>query len=770
MLFLKTYFRHLLKNKLYTLVTIIGFAISLAFIILLGVYVKNELSVDDFQVNKDRIYRLESNEGVDFSGPIAVDLKNTYPEIEDYTRVYEQDGIIVLPLGEKFNANFLAVDDSFFSIFSYTLLQGSASEVLTLKNSIVLSQSYARKLFGEGSPLGKKITINTNTEFVVSGIMDDFPENTTFKQPNAMINIKAMANITGFKSFLTEYGFCSMNMYFLEKPNGNLQYKAPQILKKFKKDFWLYKEGYAEGVVFTPLKDVYFSTKQGIGVKSNNKNLIVILTIIVFLILLLAIGNYVNLTIAQATFRAKEIAIKKLVGSSKRSLFVQLMKESVMLCFLAVILALFLAKLAEPVFNSLLDTKLGLNSKVSFLNALTVIGFFIVVGMASGVFPALRITSFKPIDVVKGTFRKKNKTVYNNMFITFQYTITIVLLVCSFLIIKQTRFLRNYNVGFNKENIIHLPYLMGSDKKGTIKNTLEQIPGVEGVTLSWGSPIDGGSNQSFDYNGKPLSFQEFRVDSSFFSVFGIKMRPTKMAYTKDGIYVNEKALKVLGFDSMSTSLKVHDETHTILGVVNDFNFNDLRKDVGPIMIHQQQDDSYPSNVFVKINSSNSYETISKIKTAYSALVDHTPFEVTFVDDAINQWYIKEERTGKIISYFTVLSFIISFMGILAMSTFYMQQRKKEISVRKVNGASILQVFSLLNKNFLKWIGVAFAIAVPASWYVMQRWLESFAYKTQMSWWVFILAGILTLIMAFVTISFQAIKAARLNPMDSLRDE
>ncbi|WP_338357620.1 ABC transporter permease [Yeosuana marina] len=770
MIFFKTYFRHLLKNKLYTSVTIIGFAISLAFIILLGVYIKNELSVDNFQVNKDRIYRLESNGGTDFSGPIAVDLNNTYPDIEDYTRVYEQDGIIALPLGEKFIVNFLAVDDSFFTIFSYTLLNGNASEALTLKNSIVLSQSYARKLFGEVSAIGKKITINNNTEFVVSGIMDDFPENTTFKLPDAIINIKAMSNITGYKGFLTDYGFCSMNMYFLETPNGNLQSKASQILKKFKKDFWLYKEGYAEGVVFTPLKDVYFSTKQGNGVKSNNKNLIVILTLIVFLILLLAVGNYVNLTIAQATFRAKEIAIKKLVGSSKRSLFFQLIKESVVLCSLAMVLALFLVKLAEPVFNSLLDTELSLNSKVSFLNATVFITFFIVVGSVSGVFPALRITSFKPIDVVKGSFRKKNKTVYNNIFITFQYTITIALLVCSFLIIKQTRFLRNYNVGFNKENIIHLPYLMGPDKKGAIKNTLEQITGVEGVTLSWGSPIDGGSNKSFDYNGKPMSFQEFSVDSSFFSVFDIKMKPTKMAYTKDGIYVNEKALKVLGFNSLPTSLKVHDETYTILGVVNDFNFNDLRKDVGPIMIHQQQDGSYASNVFVKINSSNPYETISKIKTTYSALVDNTPFEVTFVDDAINQWYLKEERTGKIISYFTVLSFIISFMGILAMATFYMQQRKKEISIRKVNGASVLQVFSLLNKNFLKWIGVAFAIAVPVSWYVMRRWLESFAYKTQMSWWVFMLAGTLTLIIAFVTISFQGIKAARLNPVDSLRDE
>jgi len=770
MLFFKTYFRHLLKNKLYTLVTIIGFAISLAFIILLGVYIKNELSVDDFQVNKDRIYRIESEGSTDFSGPIAVDLKNKYPDIESYTRVYDQDGIATLSTNKKLNIHYLAVDNSFFNIFSYPLIKGSSSDVLASKNSIVLSQSYARKLFGDISPIGKKVAINTNNEFIVSGIMKNFPENTIFKLPDAIINIKVMSSITGFKSFLTEYGFCSMNIYFLEGFNGNLQSKASQILKDFKNNFWLYKEGYAKGVVFTPLKEIYFSTKQGEGAKSNNKNLIVILSVIVLLILLLAIGNYINLTIAQANFRAKEIAIKKLVGSSKRSLFIQLIKESVSLCFIAVILALFLAKLAEPVFNSLLNTSLDLNSNFTFFNFIILIGFFNVIGVASGILPALRIASFKPIEIVKGSFHKKSKSVYNNLFITFQYILTIALLICSLLIIKQTYFLKNHNLGFNKDNIVHLPYLTDTNKKATVKNTLQQISGVKSVSITWGSPIDGGSNQSFNHNGKPVSFQEFSVDSSFFSVFGIKIKPTKVAYSKNGVYLNEKALKVLGFDSIPASFKMNDNKLPILGVVNDFNFNDLRKNIGPIMIHQQQDDSYASNIFIKINGTNSFETIKKIKVTYAALVDNSPFDVTFVNDAINQWYSKEEKTGKIIGYFTLLSFIISFMGILAMSTFYIQQRKKEISIRKVNGASIVQIFSLLNKNFLKWIGIAFILAAPTSWYFMNQWLENFAYKTKMSWWIFALAGLTTFLIAFFTISWQGLKAAIINPVESLRNE
>lgn len=770
MLFLKTYFRHLSKHKLYTLVTIVGFGISLAFVILLSVYIKNELAVDDFQVNKERIYRLESSSATDFSGPIAVDLKNTYPDIEDYTRVYSQTGIATLTNDEKFAVQFLAVDPSFFSIFSYSLQTGVSSEVLVSPNSIVISESYTRKLFGNKPAIGERIFINTTNEFVVSGVMKDFPEKTVFKQPDVIVNIEAMKKITGWEQFLTEYGFCSMNIFFLEKENGNVSAKAPEILSNFKENFWLYKEGYADGVVFTPLKDIYFSSKTGNFVKSNDKNLIVILSVIVLLILILAIGNYINLTVAQASFRAKEIAIKKLVGSPRKALFQQLIKESILLCTVSVVFAIFLAKLVEPVFNSLLDTKLDLNNSLSFINLLLFLLLLSGIAIFSGIIPALRITRFKPVDIVKGSFRKTSKSNYSKVFITFQYTITIALLVCSLIIIKQTNFLRNYDVGFSRENILHLPYLTDFKKKESVRNTLQQIPGVSEISFTWGSPLDGGSNQSFDYNDKPVSFQEFSVDSTFFSVFNIEINRTKAAYSKKGIFLNKKALKVLEMDNAPTSLKVYDNSYPVLGVVKDFNFNDLKKNIGPIMIHQGDAESYVSNIFIKVNNVNMSEAINKIKSEYASMVDHAPFDVTFVDEAINKWYLKEEKTGKIISYFTLLSFIISFMGILAMATFYMQQHKKEISIRKVNGASILQIFSQLNKNFLKWIGLAFLISVPVSWYFMHRWLENFAYKTTLNWWVFVSAGLLTLMVAFISISWQSFKAAVTNPVEALKDE
>ena len=315
-----------------------------------------------------------------------------------------------------------------------------------------------------------------------------------------------------------------------------------------------------------------------------------------------------------------------------------------------------------------------------------------------------------------------------------------------------------------------MDYLGNNEQKETIKNALQKLPGVQDVSITWGSPLDGGSNMSFDFKGKEVSFQEFAVDPSFFKVFDLRIEPTDNAYSNDGVYINETALKTLEFESGPNAFKPYDTSYPILGVVNDFNFNELSQNIGPIVLFQQQKDSYTSNIFLKISGVNSFETISKVKSAYASLVDNVPFEVVFVDDAINAWYLKEEKTAKIIGYFTLLSFIISFMGILAMSIFFMQHRRKEISIRKVNGATISQILSLLNKNFLKWVMLAFIIAVPISWYAINQWLQNFAYKTTISWWIFALAGMTTITIAALTVSWQSLKVALENPVKSLREE
>ena len=766
---IKSYLRHLFKNKLYTLVTVIGFAISLTFILLLSVYIQNELAVDDFHVKKDRIYRLE-NESVDFSPPIAVDLKNSIPEIEDFTRTLESDGMVNVSGEQKLKADYLGVDASFFEIFSFPLLKGKPLDVLQTANSIVLSKSMAIKLFGSTDAVGKTVFMNTQHEFIVSGIMEDFPENTHFVPQDALVNLKAFKTLWGFENMMEEYGFASLSIYFLAQENTDLPSKAPEILNKFQKDYWLYKEGWANIVEFTSLKELYFSPKIGNGTRSNSETLITVLSVIVLLILLLAVGNYVNLTLAQATFRGKEVAIKKLLGGSKKQLFLQFIKEPIFLCLAAVLLALVLAKLIEPIFDSLLDTRLLLNEKTTLSNLLLFIGAFGLIGMLSGILPAAKISTFKPLEVVKGSYRKKSKSLYGKVFITFQYTVTIALLACSWIILKQTDFLRGKDLGFRKDNIVQLEYLGSNDQKETIKNALLKIPGVEDVSLTWQSPLSGGSNQTFTYGERSLSFQEFSVDDSFFNVFNIEMEPTSIAYSDKGRYLNKTAVKELGLGDRPISFKMEDEEIPILGVVSDFNFKELRDKIGPLMLRQQNKDFIADNIFLKINGQNSFQTADNIKTTYANLVDGAEFNLTFIDDTIDGWYEKDERAGKIIGYFSLLSFIISGMGILAMSTFYMQQRKKEIGIRKVNGASIGQILKLLNQDFVKWVGLAFLIAVPISWFAMNKWLEGFAYRTSMSWWIFALAGITVLAIALLTVSWQSFRAAMNNPVEVLRDE
>ncbi len=434
------------------------------------------------------------------------------------------------------------------------------------------------------------------------------------------------------------------------------------------------------------------------------------------------------------------------------------------------LLSLFLAKLAEPYFDSLLNTRLNLNNELNIQNLLLFAGIFGFIGLASGIIPALTISGFKPIEVVKGSLRKQVKSIYGKAFITFQYAVAIALLSCSWIILKQTDFLRNQNLGFQKENIVHLEYLSAADKKETIKNSLLQIPGVEDVSITWQSPLSGGSNQTFENNGKSLSFQEFAVDSSFFSVFNIKVKPTEVAYSEKGMYLNETAIKELGLDDTAISFKMEENEIPILGIVNDFNFKELRNRIGPLMLRQQSANFQAGDIFLKINGENSYETVNKIKATYANLVDHAEFDIQFVDDTINLWYEKDERTGIIISYFTLLSFIISVMGILGISTFYMQQRKKEIGIRKVNGATIGQILGLLNKDFVKWVGLAFIIAIPISWCAMNKWLQGFAYKTTMNWWIFAVAGITALSIALLTVSWQSFRAAKANPVDALKNE
>jgi putative ABC transport system permease protein len=766
---IKTFIKYLLKNKLYSIVTLSGFAISLMFVVLLSIYTKQELSVDQFHTNSDRIYRMCRDNGATFSPMTAEIVKNQLPEVESYTRIYQNGGNVTFEGKESTRIDYLLADSSFFNIFSFRLIEGDPHQVLAAKNAAVLCSQFANKVFGTENPLGKPFSIN-GISFIVSGIAEDFPENTHFRKCDAILNFPVLADLWQWPGLLTTNDNSSFGLYLLAKKETNLVTKAPLLLEQFKKDYWLFSQGFSKSLWFEPLSEVYFSKEVGPAIKQNSRSTVYIFGAITLLILIIAIINYINLTVAQVGFRSKETAIKKLMGSSKQSILWQNIFESIFLSSIAALFGLGLAFAAEPFFNAQMDCNLNLKNQFSFSLIGTMLGIIAVTGFISGIIPAIVTNQFNPIEVVKGKLGRKTKASYSKVLISFQYGVAIILLVTTSIIARQSKFMQEYDLGFNKENLFWMDNTIEPSQKAAFRDILKSIPGVAEVSYSRGTPLDGGNNHSFDYFGKPVSFQEFYVDSSFFKMLGIQITPTNIAYSKDGIWLNQATIDMLELGKDPVSFKYHDKEVPVMGIIGNFNFRPLHQQIGPLMIRPLPEEYTPWSISVKLMGTDLLTTVDRIKKAQSKFTGGIPMNSGFYNDTMNQWYSKEVKRSKLIGAFTLLAIIISSMGIFAMSLYYIQQKIKEIGIRKVNGARISEVLIMLNKDFVKWVAIAFGFATPIAYFAMQKWLENFAYKTELSWWIFALAGLLALGIALLTVSWQSWKAARRNPVESLRYE
>ena len=769
--FLKKYLKQLGQNKFYTLINIFGFAVSLMFVILLTVYIQQELSVDTFNVKKDRIYRLTRENWSGYPPPMGQWLMDKYPDIENYTRLSEQSAFIEDCENNKLNFNFLLVDSSFFNIFSFKVKEGARSDLLKRKNDILLTESFAKKLFGNETDLiGKEVKVNDHLSYTINGIIEDLPENTHFQKCDALLNFPALEDIWGASGLMDGFGNSSFGLYFLESENGNLPSREPEILELFLEEFWVYKSGYAKVVNFEPLVDCYFSESSGTGIKSNSRRFINILAIIVMVILIISLINYINLTIAQSGLRNKEIATKLMLGSTKIRLYMKFILESTFLCLIALIIAIVMSIFAEPVFNNLLDTNIHLISKFNFILVLFLLVTIIVVGIISGIVPAFVITRIRPIEIIKGTIQAKNKVVYSKALIAVQFAVVIILLICTWIIIRQTNFAQDYDTGFSKDQIMVIQNNINPNKKAALKEELTSITGVENIAYVQGNPTDGGNNWSFTYHDVPLSFQIFRVDTEFFSIFDMEISETGVPYTKEAIWLNETAIKETELGENPTYFKDFNNEPPIKGIVKDFNIRDIHQKIGPVMIFTLNENEYAWSILVKISDKDVIQTVDKIKTTYKDFSSGLPFEWEFVNERMQSWYEKEVKTSHILSYFAFLSIIISTLGILAMSLFYIQNKIKEIGIRKVNGAGSGEIIMMLNSDFILWVILAFFVACPVSWFAMSKWLESFAYKVNIDWWIFAMVGIAALIAAVLTISIQSWRASIRNPVEALRYE
>jgi len=776
-----TFFKFLDKNKLYTAIDVFGLSVSLMFVILIAVYTKQELSTDRFHSKADRIYVLSSEQFIGGAFRMAYPLQERYPEIEKVCPIapWYQD-LTVSIQDSKLNTKLLFADSTFFDFFDFKLAEGNHESILAARNNAVISQTYARKTFGKENPLGKAITLNDSVVVVVNGVMEDI-KNSTIPYADILVRID---NVKYFNPSMDSQTFDnagSAYIFIMGKENTNLQAKTDDMLTYFKEIFWLYRNGIAKQVHLIPLKDIYFSDIKSNILNQGDWRLVMILMSVGIAILIFAIINYINLTVAQSGFRAKEMATRRLLGSGRKELFIRLMLESTLLCLISFFLALLLAALCAPYAGELLNTKIDIPGAVSIWSILASASLILILGAGSGWLPATLISNVNPLDIARGSFGRKNKMVFSKFFIVFQNVITILLLAASITMAVQTWHLLHAPLGYKTTNIINIPTDNFKDKGeiSVFANEVKQLASVKRIGFAQGNPLNSWNNSTVQYNGKSIGFQVLGGDTAVFEMLGLQMikdnhtgNPAAFKYNQ--FYFSKQAMKEAELDENATEIKFNDNwTVQVNGIIGDIQIRNITHGIEPVLFFFSSFGldgwtNNPWNLMIEIQG-DPLLAFQQVKQTYKRVVK-LDFTGKFMDDILNESFTIQQRTSKIVILFSAIALLISSLGILAMSTYFIRQRTKEIAIRKVHGAENFEMLSKLIFSFLTYVGIAFVIAVPLIAYIMKRWLSDYSYRISLSPWIFIAAGGFCLLVSFVSVYWQSRLAAHANPVGSLKSE
>ena len=775
---IKLMFRNLRRNKLHSAINIFGLAIAVTLVLLLSSYVSNEVSVDAFHVNKDRIYRVHGDKIETFAPPFGKYILENVPEAESYTRVYKQNGTITYK-GQKIKSGAcLLVDSAFFTMFSFPLLVGEAGELFDANENVVLSKSFAQKLFGDENPVGESFDFNGKL-FIVSGIFMDFKDNTHFIKPNIIFNFSMLPKISGMndkgaKQFMKSYGNSSFGLYVLAHKNTDIKLREVELLEKLKEFYWVFQNNRSKKIIFTPLEEVYFNHPGlgYIGTRQGHKKFLNILSVIALCVVVIAAINYINLIVTQSVKRGREIGVKKIVGSSRLNIIRHFLLESIIVVFISTVLAAILTIIVLPEFNQLVNAGFTFSDIFNrgFLGRSLLL--VILIGLIAGFVPSLVLSGFKSAEIVKGVPSRLKNNFSQKAMVVFQYAVSIALIVVVAFIIRQTSYLKNFNLGFDKDHTFYIGMNGETNKqKDAFRNELMKIPGVKAVSFCNDYPGGPINNQSFIFEDRPMSFDQFRVDTAFFSALGIKLK-NRISLTDNSqgaIVLTQTAVNKLELDPPYKEFKMYDNNIRISEVIEDMNFRALYQKPRPTMFSISER-KWSSYVLIRGTGSNLSSIVKQAQNIYNNISPLEPLSFGFISEALNTAYKKEERSARIVGYFAIFAILISSLGIFALASYTAQNRRKEIGIRKVNGARMRQILNLLNMDFIKWVFVAFLISTPLSWYAVNKWLENFAYKTTLSWWIFALAGVLALGIALLTVSWQSWRAATRNPVEALRYE
>ena len=790
--YFKTAARNLLRNKVYSIINIGGLAVGMTACFLIFLYVSFETSYDNFHSKADRIYRVVTDtktpsetiqQGMT-TAPIAINMKKDFPEVEDAVR-FAWDDYLVRKGDLKFQEKrVLIADSTLFNVFDFPLISGNKNTVLKEPMSIILSQRLAKKYFGNEEPMGKQLLLTGESiPATITGLMKDIPENSQI-QTDMFVSMSSFKQIYGQPTSDSEWTNHGSYTYLLLKPHADakaLEKKFPAFMefhhgkeaKELQMQDWLSLE---------PLREVYLKSKRDGFVTGSISNVYIFSVIAVF-ILLIACINFINLTTARSTERAKEVGIRKVVGAARFQLTRQFICESVIISLVSFVLSLLLCSLLMPLFNQLAGKVISNGIFNNPLHIVTLFFLSIGIGMLAGFYPSLVLSSFKPVHVLKGRFSTGAKgLLLRKSLVVFQFAISIVLIVGTIIVYMQLKYMRNQDLGFGKDQMIIIN--TNYDKnKDAFKQSLATIPGV--LSSSYSSHVPGGgSNGAYSQiQNKAGEMQKtnldlYFVDFDFINQYKFKVAAGRGFSTEfptdstQAMVINESAARSFGYtkpqEALGRDFDQWGRKGKIIGVLKDFHYKSLQQNIQPLVMRFEPWGL--GMISIKVSTANLPSTIKAIGNKWKQIIPNRPFEYNFLDESFNRQYQADEKFGNLFFNFAVLAIFISCLGLLGLASYSTIQRTKEIGVRKVLGASVSNIVNLLSIEFIKLVLIAFVIAAPVSWYGMNIWLHDFAYRTAITWWMFAIAGIAAVIIAFATISFQAIKAALANPVKSLRSE
>lgn len=799
---LRNYFtiavRNLWRNKVFSSINVVGLSVGLASCLLLFMYITHELSYDDFQQKGARIARVTMEYGLDGKSAklpvtgtkVAPEFGRHFPEVESGVRLINREAVVIRGDQQFAEKRLVFADSAFFTLFSFPLRQGNPQTVLAGPNLVVLSETTAQRYFGAEDPVGKPLRINTGGSFrdyTVTGVVADCPA-------NSQIKYDLLASFMTLPAAQTEEWYsANYTTYLLLRQPDDIARLQAKILGFMKTQFGKEEMSGSNYLTYNlePLRQVHlYSDVEGSFEPNGDLTYIYIFGSVALLILLIACVNYINLATSRAVERAQEVGVRKVMGAAKNQLFGQFIGESVLVTAVALLLALGLASLALPLFNTLSDRHFSVAAWFKPINVLLLLAVGVGVSLIAGSYPALVLARFEPVRVVKGHLKTKGAGQFRRALIVFQFAITAFLIISTLLVRNQLAFIQHKKLGYNKDHVLKLPV----DKQviasiRTLKREFRQNADVLQVSLASESPVFVKGGYSMRRTSMPdgqfklvagVAIDEDYVPAmSLHLLAGTNLNAVDMdriartdndSLTRSRFILNEAAVKELGWtpqQAIGQRLDLNGRMGEIKGVVADFHFASMKQKIGPLVLFPQNEGEI---LLVKLAGNQLPQTLQFLENKWRTIIADRPFAYEFMDEEFDKLYAAETRTGRIFSVFAFLSIFLACLGLFGLSAYTTAQRTKEIGVRKVLGASVVSIVGLLSKDFLLLVLVALVLASPVAWYAMHRWLQDFVYKIDIEWWVFVGAGVLAVSIALLTVSVQSIRAALMNPVNSLRSE